>query len=519
MVLAMARPWKHPTTGSYYARKAVPAPLREAVGKSELKESLGTKDPAEARQRFPDVIARFDLLLASAAARSGAQQGRPMRLTQRQLAGLGGEWLRAELARHEDDPGQPAAWDATFDALWDKLDDNREAHPGDLDFTPTPADLAEAEALIRERGIAPDTETVERFASVLLGAKLDVARIMVRRAGGDWSPAPEVAQRPVWQPLAPQPPAAPALTVAALVSAYERENPHQPQRTRDRRAACVRALVAAAGHDDATRIGKAEIRAWKEVRLGAGVAPKTVATDLTILSPAWSYGIKNGHLPDGPNPFSGMAPKVPKRDENSRTGFTDEEAAAILAAARHETGALRWLPWLLALTGARVGEASDAAKEDVRQVDGVWCLDIHPSPGRRLKNAHSQRRTPLHSALIAEGFLNYVEGLPAGSPLFPDLRVGKAGTRSEAASTRLSEWLRDKLKITDRRKVGAHSWRHRMEDMMRRARIPTEAADAIVGHENPRNAGSGYGDGFRAWPGELAKELEKVASPLGSTRD
>ena len=43
MVLCMTRPTKHPKTGIYRARKAVPALLRDSVGKRELVVSLGTK--------------------------------------------------------------------------------------------------------------------------------------------------------------------------------------------------------------------------------------------------------------------------------------------------------------------------------------------------------------------------------------------------------------------------------------------------------------------------------------------
>lgn len=53
MVLPMARPYPHPKTGVYWLRKAVPAPLRAAVGKREMVQSLGTKDAREARAKAP----------------------------------------------------------------------------------------------------------------------------------------------------------------------------------------------------------------------------------------------------------------------------------------------------------------------------------------------------------------------------------------------------------------------------------------------------------------------------------
>ena len=51
MALAMSRPWKHPKTGIYWLRKRVPDELQKLVGKREEKQSLGTRDPAEAKRK------------------------------------------------------------------------------------------------------------------------------------------------------------------------------------------------------------------------------------------------------------------------------------------------------------------------------------------------------------------------------------------------------------------------------------------------------------------------------------
>ena len=50
--LKMATPFKHPRTGVYYVRRAVPKDLREALGKVEYLKSLGTKDPSQAKKDF-----------------------------------------------------------------------------------------------------------------------------------------------------------------------------------------------------------------------------------------------------------------------------------------------------------------------------------------------------------------------------------------------------------------------------------------------------------------------------------
>jgi hypothetical protein len=58
MALSMSRPIKHSKTGVYYYRKAVPDDLRAVVGKREWKETLKTKDPAEARRNHVAVASR-----------------------------------------------------------------------------------------------------------------------------------------------------------------------------------------------------------------------------------------------------------------------------------------------------------------------------------------------------------------------------------------------------------------------------------------------------------------------------
>ncbi|WP_375783213.1 DUF6538 domain-containing protein [Bradyrhizobium sp. Pha-3] len=61
MALSMARPWRHPKTGVYYFRKAVPKDLRDHLGNAwERKQSLETKDQAEARRKHTEVAAQVE---------------------------------------------------------------------------------------------------------------------------------------------------------------------------------------------------------------------------------------------------------------------------------------------------------------------------------------------------------------------------------------------------------------------------------------------------------------------------
>ncbi|KRE14560.1 hypothetical protein ASE66_14465 [Bosea sp. Root483D1] len=52
----MSRSWKHPKTGIYWFRKCVPDELRILLGKTEEKQSFGTRDPAEAKIKQLEVL-------------------------------------------------------------------------------------------------------------------------------------------------------------------------------------------------------------------------------------------------------------------------------------------------------------------------------------------------------------------------------------------------------------------------------------------------------------------------------
>jgi integrase len=504
MVLPMSRPQAHPKTGVYRARKVVPADLRTIVGAAQISETLGTKDPREARRVFPEVMGRIEARLAAARAQRDGQPNRP---TPRQIAQLAGVIYRDQVAFAEAEPGTVADREIGLDILRDQMDSA--SYP--------PWRLREVRSLLTAHGFSDDAETVRLVAMSVTDARFAAESVGLMRAGLDWSPAPYATRYPSEVPTPTPPPAAASpspevLTFEALHAAYSRENP-KPEKTRDKRRGAFRHLAKSAGHDDARRIGKPEVRAFKAARQADGVHANTINDALATLRPIWRWAADNEILPAGANPFAGMAVSAP-RGPPTRVPYSADDAALVLKAARLERGFLRWAPWLLALTGCRLEEACGALKEDVRKERDVWCLVLHSGrAGRDLKTADAQRMVPLHPALIGEGFLAYVMALPAGAALFPDVPPGSYARRGSNGTRRLGRWVRG-LGIKDKRVAPAHSWRHWLKDALRFAEVPLEAADAIFGHVNRTNAGSGYGDGWRGRPDMLAPHIAKVLSPI-----
>ena len=517
----MAAPTKHPKTGTYRVRLAIPVHLRDTTAtlygrRAELIANLGTKDAKRAKS-LADAAA--GQLRAQLEAAERAFRGDAPVLTERDVQALAGLFYRRQVEAHGADPGGESGWDAELDGLDAQCDPDPD---GDGAVTLSRHDTEPARELLLERGLPADPAAVERVGMALYRARGEVARLMLRRIAGNWHPDRVADRFPTTLPsVKPAPAPSPGLTIDALLAGWALDRGWQvdakpiPRPLYDRKRTLAR-LADFLGHCDAGRVAKADAVAWKEEMQGRGLHASTIRNDLSECSAVWAWGLRIGKLPPGENPFAGIAPPKAKKKGRDPRAFTDAEAAAILTAARNEAGWQRWLPWVLCLTGARVGEVVQSRKEDVTTLDGVLVLRIHDrGDGRSLKNEDSRRDVPLHPALVAEGFPAYVAGLKAGSPLFPDIPVDKVfGTRAANASKRVGYWLRRDLAMMDDLISPNHSFRHWLIGAARRVAMPIEVRSAITGHSAKADESAGYGDGMKSFVAVLAEYLAKVPAPV-----
>ena len=141
-----------------------------------------------------------------------------------------------------------------------------------------------------------------------------------------------------------------------------------------------------------------------------------------------------------------------------------------------------WLPLLGLYHGNRLDEFAQLRREDVKQGEGgVWYLDIHGKDGRQIKNDQSARRVPIHPAIEARGFLEYVRStaLKAGDMVFkpggPDKKVGYYFT---------NWWTAYRKSVgVYARGLDYHSFRHGVPTKLFAARAPRDIIDELTGHE------------------------------------
>ena len=515
MALRMPHPTSHPKTGIFRARIAVPKHLRTIIQRdhgagTELHENLGTRDKAEAVRRSRPVFDRFDGWLRAAQAEFDGQHDR---LTDHEVGVLVGRWLRQREAENRADMGLT---EAEHEEAADFLGECLHPEEGSLRSLVTYLDEP-MKKLLADSGRTVDDDSRSRLARRLGATAREWHRgEIVRASTGRAAPLVTSEEFPMDTLSGPQ---RGGTTMDTLLESWAADRGYDLDAKPIDRAAYDRKrtmerLSAFLSHRDASRVTKADAVRWKAEMLGRKAANATVRNDLSEMSAVWKHGVANGLVTD--NPFHGISPPKDSKVAPARRPFTDEEARLILRAAWLETGALRWLPWVCALTGARVSEPCQSVKEDVARVQGVHTLRIHiEGEGRSLKNKDSVRTVPIHPALVAEGFLDYVAALPAGSPLFPDLQPDRVfGRRGTHGSRKVSQWLRNQLNLTDKRISPSHSWRHTFTDLCREVAMHPEVRSALTGHSAKLDESAAYGRGMGSFIKVLADALAKVRSPL-----
>ena len=116
----------------------------------------------------------------------------------------------------------------------------------------------------------------------------------------------------------------------------------------------------------------------------------------------------------------GIPPHKQTVDSEGRTSSKDEVRVLFRVSREQNAPANRWIPWLIAYSGARIHEIAKLLKSDVREYEGVWYLNIEGKGSTKNRT----RRIPLHEAVVAEGFVEFVRNAPQGK-LFPGKWVVK----------------------------------------------------------------------------------------------
>ncbi len=212
---------------------------------------------------------------------------------------------------------------------------------------------------------------------------------------------------------------------------------------------------------------------------------KTIARHFSALGGFFTYAKRHG-LIDGDNPAHGFEFPRNGRANGGRQMWAGEPLRKLFKSPvwtgchpvfRSQFGPeiIRddkfWLPLLGLYHGNRLEEFAQLRREDVKQGEaGVWYLDVHGEDGRQIKNDQSARRVPIHPAIEAMGFLEYVSTTApkAGDMVFPLLKPGGPDKKIGYYFTKWWTAYRKSVGVYEKG-LDYHSFRHGMTTNRRRA--------------------------------------------------
>jgi integrase len=523
--------------GRYYARRVVPIELRKIIDKRELQEPLGA-DRRKALEQLPIALvriqAKFDharaALANSEALESAAVLQRSLPMSASSIAAMHyQERLALDLAYRQAGP----TWASIgIDDLY--VQELRAALAGRLNDSEIERVVGDILERYRRRGnvvAEPSSPEWREVAQAVAGAELEALERSVERDEGA-DPAQQIhphhlMPHPVEMEMALElkEPVSLRGLLEDHLRALEREG-----RGRAGRKAWPRVfddlldfLVEYRGlkggarrqADDANRLTGMELTAWRDKKLER-LASKTVKDVwMAAVKATLQRAVEDHKLTE--NPAGKVKVRSSPRPLVRPKGYNDEEAVAVLRAARnyrpvihenpqtveaqHNVAAKRWGPWLCAFTGARVGEIMQLRKSDVLKEGAIHFVRITPAAGT--VKARAYRDVPLHSQLIEEGFLHFVEQATE-QPLFYAADADLSKQPAQVTSGKLSTWLKES-QLTPAGVQPSHAWRHRFKTISRDLGLDPRVVEAIQGHAG-KTAADNYGDvSLKAMAAAIAK--------------
>ena len=522
--------------GNFIARKRLPDDVREEYGtlygarheaKFFARASLGAY---EAKQQFRAWEAEVERNIETI---RRTIRGEGIDLDHKQAHALAGDWYNWFIAQHDNDPGKPEAWDLAF---WHLVDKVAEALPVDVQgdelernkhlltewtaypevrtaLRPIISDFGRTAQFLSFKGTVLSNAGRELFLNAALRYLPAALTLLERRAKGDYErddlpdTFPQFAPRGHAKVTGPTP--------RELFDDWVKTR--QPAHsTVESWQTVFNTLTRDFPDRSAESISHDEAQAWLDKLITKDRSAFTVGnTWLRATRRVYTWAVRRRKLSS--NPFADAVVERQPRKKHRPKSFYEHEWRTILKAAsaisdvsNPDEAAKRWVPWLLAYTGARPAEITQLRASDVEQVENVWTINLTPEAGS-IKGS-TARRVPLHSHLIDQGFLEFKKSNGEG-PLFyrPRKRAEFSGDplkgrKSPAAQARqrLAKWVRE-IGVDAEHLSPNHAWRHTFKLIGRRVEPDGTILDYICGHA-PATVGREYGAPMLQ---DMARVIEK----------
>jgi integrase len=238
----------------------------------------------------------------------------------------------------------------------------------------------------------------------------------------------------------------------------------------------------------------------KQIMAMAGTTPMSTTSankHLTRLSSLLKYAVQEGRIVV--NYAEGMQVQDKRRSDEVRKAYSHEDVKRIVAHLPFQVDQPEryWIPVLGMFSGMRLDEICQLHVDDIREVDGVWCVDVNDRLDKKLKNMTSRRIIPIHPEVLGLGLIAYVEELKRQKK--PRLWMNLTRRDADGYGSAFGKWYqrfnREHV-TTDKVKV-FHSLRHTVADTLKQAGVQEVVIAEIMGHANDSMTTGRYGKRYQ----------------------
>lgn len=504
----MAYTRKHPKTGMYWYRRAVPPRLRSHLppvsgfrskaARTEYTKSLDTRDLRQANRKAGEIDQRVQAALDQAqAALDGAAVIAPIisptslptrGYTRHQLRSAIIDWHREQIERAEAeiignppaDPEQAAAAEMDRARQWWSITEPGR-HLANPDLYPA---ISEALAS-RGMSITPDHPALRHVADpyAILAHYLHIARHHMLR--GEWREVDDmraVADEWMSETTGPNaPPTAPApkpdpradKPFLASISDWQATLKHKKRQVTTH-LSDVRSFAEIIDNGPISAVDHDAIQRWIAAIQDSGLSAKTARRKLSALSGYWKYLRHKGDVPRGDWPGRGVTilPDARSPDQKRRSFSPADVVRLWTMAANQRDHTLAHAIQIAAYTGARIESIFQITVGDIAEIEGI--------PFARLsdKTEAGIRSIPIHTAI--QPLIARLAASPQpGGYLMPG-KANQHGERSHAVGKRFGH-LRTTAGFDGR--FVYHSIRKTVASMLRVANVSEADTAQMLGHE------------------------------------
>ncbi|MCB5177581.1 site-specific integrase [Microvirga lenta] len=537
---------RHPKTGVYIFRRAIPVELRPFFGRGrEWTESLKTKKLEEAKGLVLAVAARVEGLFQQAREQAEAKRAQAeanVSVTVPMIVGLVRTWKEHELSERAQavmaDPLARAAFDAEVQLFNNTLDgvdvqEDPKAFWANADRRDRFLDDKVREITVRAGLLV----TPSHPAWMVLYHKVQDAWREILTSEGRWRnlefaslPSTEPQPYPQFGAGVPSRPANHGKALPRLSEALEHwaagggvRGVKKPAKATVQEArAALKRFIELHGDLPIDAITRAHGREFRNAiarvprRLPTALASlplsellsrdlsdqpsrsaKTLNKSLTLLGAVLSRAERDGYF-DGlhwRNPFE-VAFAIEGMEDDGYEPFTEAELNKLLASPVFAAGVrptrgrgctAKWAPLVALFHGARRGEVLQLFVRDVARdaETGIWTFQFNRDADKSIKTASSIRHTPLHPQIVDLGFLDFVEQRRRA--------VGDGGSlwpgfedrgKLDSRMNKWGEWFGAYLSehVVDAPTKAFHSFRATFKRFGHASHVPEPVLDRLVGH-------------------------------------